>query len=149
MNENAAIIEVCTRFAWHADHREWDALRALFTDVIVLDYTSLNGGEPGPVDAGQLIDNWAKVFAGFDRTQHLIANFLVEIDGDAAVCTAAFQATHRLSNAIGGSLWTLGGDYRFELTRSDGRWLISAITMQTTWGDGNQHLATLAAGGNA
>lgn len=149
MTDNAKIIEVCTRFAWHADHREWDALQALFTDVVLLDYTSLNGGEPARLDAATLVGNWAKVLGGFDATQHLITNHLVEVTGDTARCTAAYQATHRLNSSVGGSLWTLGGDYQFELIRSDARWLISAVTMRATWGDGNQHLAALAAGGNA
>lgn len=146
MTDKAEITETCTRFAWHVDHHEWQALRGLFTEKIMVDYTSLNGGEPAQLAADDLVAAWTGFMAGFDRTQHLIANHLVTVSGDTAVCTAAFQATHRLISTSGGSLWTLGGDYRFELVRSDARWLISAVTLTTTWGDGNQHLMTLAGG---
>ncbi|MEV8373824.1 nuclear transport factor 2 family protein [Kribbella sp. NPDC056861] len=146
MTEKADIIERCTRFAWHVDHQEWQELRGLFTEKILVDYTSLNGGEPAHVAADDIVGAWAGFLSGFDVTQHLITNQLVTVSGDTAVCTAAFQATHRLSSAAGGSLWTLGGDYRFELVRSDAGWLISAVTMTATWGDGNQHLMTLAGG---
>ena len=42
--DRLAVIETCTRVAWHADEREWDALRDLFAEEVRLDYTSLQGG---------------------------------------------------------------------------------------------------------
>ena len=68
------------------------------------------------------------------------------MDGDDAVCTAAFQATHRLPNPHGDPIWTLGGTYRFELVRDGSRWRISAVTMTATWASGNQQIMSLAAG---
>jgi hypothetical protein len=44
--DRLAVIETCTHMAWHADRREWDALRDVFTDEVRLDHTSLQGGEP-------------------------------------------------------------------------------------------------------
>jgi len=70
----------------------------------------------------------------------------IQVDGDRAVCTASFQATHRLTTSHGAPLWTLGGDYRWELVRADGRWLINAVVMTARWGDGNQGLPAQAAG---
>ncbi|MEV8524260.1 hypothetical protein AB0451_08880 [Streptomyces sp. NPDC052000] len=43
-------------------------------------------------------------------------------------------------------MWTLGGDYRWELTRTAGRWLINSGLMKGTWGDGNKDLPAQAAG---
>lgn len=62
------------------------------------------------------------------------------------LCTASFQATHRLTDPFGSQLWTLGGTYRFDLVRSDGAWMISAVVMTVTWADGNRNLMSLAAG---
>lgn len=45
-HDQLMIIETCTRMAWHADRREWDLVAGVFADRVVLDYTSLNGGEP-------------------------------------------------------------------------------------------------------
>ncbi|RMI28901.1 nuclear transport factor 2 family protein [Nocardia stercoris] len=134
------IIETCTRMAWYADHRECERLGEIFADATVLDYTSLNGGEPVTVSPEQIGSAWAQALGRFEATQHLITNHLVTVAGDAAVCTAAFQATHRKGTPLGASLWTLGGIYRFELTRTGETWKIAAVVMTATWGDGNQGL---------
>ncbi|MCW8377490.1 nuclear transport factor 2 family protein [Streptomyces justiciae] len=143
--DRQAVIETCTRMGWHADRREWAALKAVFADEVRLDYTSLNGGEPAVLAPEQIVDAWSRVLGGFDATQHLIAGHLVEPADDTAVCTASFQATHRLANPFGAPLWTLGGTYRFDLVRVDGRWRISGVVMTATWADGNQELMNLAA----
>ena len=139
------IVETCTRMAWHADQREWDRLREVFTDEVALDYTSLNGGTPVTLGRDALVDAWASVLGRFDATSHLVTNHLVSVDGDNAVCTAAFQATHLLPNPHGSPRWTLGGHYRYDLIRTGGGWRISGVVMTATWADGNQHLMTLAA----
>ncbi|WP_326822722.1 nuclear transport factor 2 family protein [Streptosporangium sp. NBC_01756] len=140
------IAETCTRMAVYADRREWTLLCGLFADKVLLDYTSLGGGEPVRLTPQEIADSWAATLGGFDATQHLIANHLVQVDGDRAVCTASFQATHRLATPHGAPLWTLGGDYRWELTRVGGRWLIGSVVMTATWGDGNKDLPAQAAG---
>ncbi|MFI7382829.1 nuclear transport factor 2 family protein [Streptomyces sp. NPDC049813] len=139
------VAEVCTRMAVHADRREWELLGGLFADKVLLDYTSLAGGEPVELSPRQIVDAWSTTLGGYDATQHLITNQLVDLDGDRAVCTAAFQATHRLATPAGAPLWTLGGSYRWELTRTGGRWLIDTVVMTALWGDGNQELAGRAA----
>ncbi|WP_439681298.1 nuclear transport factor 2 family protein [Embleya sp. MST-111070] len=138
------IVESCTRMVVHADHREWELLRGLFVDEVLLDYTSLHGGQPVRMSPQEIIDAWSTTLGGYDATQHLIANHLVHIEGDRAVCTASFQATHRLATAHGASLWTLGGDYRWELARTGDRWLIDSVVMTATWGDGNEGLPARA-----
>ncbi|MBE1531874.1 nuclear transport factor 2 family protein [Actinomadura algeriensis] len=139
------IIETCTRMAWHADQREWDRLETVFAEKVTLDYTSLNGGEPAVLTPRRIVEAWSATLGGFDATQHLITNHLVDADGDRAVCTAAFQATHRLANPHGSPLWTLGGTYRFDLVRTADGWRIAGVVMTATWADGNQNLPALAA----
>ncbi|MFF7339715.1 nuclear transport factor 2 family protein [Streptomyces sp. NPDC008163] len=141
-----AATETCTRMAVQADRREWDQLGTLFADKVLLDYTSLNGGEPVHLRPKEITDAWTATLSGYDSTQHLLANQLVDLAGDRAVCTASFQATHRLAAAHGASLWTLGGDYRWELVRSGDSWLIDTVVMTATWGDGNYALTAQAAG---
>ncbi|MFF8287837.1 nuclear transport factor 2 family protein [Streptomyces sp. NPDC016309] len=139
------VIDTCTRMGWYTDQRDWEALERVFTDEVRLDYTSLNGGEPAVVPRKGLVAAWSGLLGSFTATQHVFSNFLVDLDGDTAVCTAMFQATHRLPNEHGGPLWTLGGHYRFALVRTDSGWRISDIVMTATWADGNQQLLTMAA----
>ncbi|MFI2234311.1 nuclear transport factor 2 family protein [Nocardia testacea] len=134
------IIDTCTRMAWHTDHREWAALEQVFADRVTLDYTGLNGGEPVVLTPPQITAAWRDTLGGFEATQHLLTNHLVDIDGDTAVCTASFQATHRGNDEFGASLWTLGGSYRFDLVRVAGGWRIRGLVMTPVWGDGNRRL---------
>ncbi|WP_037647267.1 nuclear transport factor 2 family protein [Streptomyces flavidovirens] len=146
VEDRLAVIETCTRMAFHADQREWERLAGVFAEKVTLDYTSLAAGEPAELTPAEIVAAWTNALGGYDATQHLITNHLVDIDGDTAVCTAAFQATHRLATPHGSPLWTLGGTYRFGLVRTAGRgWRINAVVMTTVWADGNQHLPALAA----
>lgn len=147
IEDRLAIIETCTRMGWHADQREWERLAEIFADKVVLDYTSLNGGEPAELTPDQITGAWSGLLGSFDATQHLITNHLVTVEGDTAVCTASFQATHRLANPHGSPLWTLGGTYRFDLVRTGDGWKISGVVMNATWADGNKDLMALAAAG--
>ncbi|WP_196439900.1 nuclear transport factor 2 family protein [Planomonospora sp. ID67723] len=146
LDDRFEIIDVCTRLVWHTDRREWDLLASVFAEKVMLDYTSLDGGEPVTLTPGQIVGAWSQVLGAFDATQHLLGNHLVTTDGDTAVCTASFQATHRLADPYGSPLWTLGGTYRFDLVRTAAGWKIAGVVMTWTWADGNRNLMAAAAG---
>lgn len=139
------IVQACTRMGRHTDRREWDRLVEVFADEVVVDYTSLHGGEPATIARDQLVAAWQRALGELAATQHLIANQLVETDDDRAVCTADFQATHVRPNPHGDPVWTLGGHYRFELRRLAGRWRIAGLTMTAVWATGNPQVLTAAA----
>lgn len=145
LQDRTEIIELSIRMAWHLDHCEWDQLTDLFTDEVLLDYTSLNGGEPTLTPRKDVIARWRSNREGLAATQHLVSNQIVTLDGDAATASAMFQATHLLPNPHGGPLWTLGGRYRYGLTRTSFGWRISALAMAIIWADGNRNIRDLAA----
>ncbi len=138
------IVELCVRMGWHLDHCEWDRLLELFTDEISLDYTSLNGGEVIELPRKDVIEKWRTNREGLTATQHLIANQVVNLDGDEATATAMFQATHLLPNPYGAPTWTLGGRYRYGLIRTEAGWRICSLAMSIIWADGNRHIRDLA-----
>ena len=70
---------------------------------------------------------------GGPRTQHLITGVLPEIGGDTATVVASLMAVHRRASATGGSLWTVGGTYRFGLRRAVGRWVIDGLSLRVAW----------------
>jgi hypothetical protein len=129
------VIDTCNRMAWYADQRAWDVLAGVFADEVTLDYTSLNGGEPVTLPPARIVEGWQAGLGVYAATQHLLGNHLVAVDGDDAVCTATFQATHR---KVDGSLWTLGGTYRFDLIRSRDGWRITGVVMTQVWSDGER-----------
>lgn len=138
------LVDLTLRMAWYLDHEEWDAMPALFTDPVRLDYTSLNGGQPSIVARADMIAKWRTNRTPLKATQHLISNHLVTITSDdAATATALFQATHLLPNDQGGPLWTLGGEYAYAFSRVDDAWLIDGLTMNLLWADGNRNIRDL------
>ncbi|MFD0313937.1 nuclear transport factor 2 family protein [Streptomyces flavalbus] len=136
------VIETCTRMLWHVDLRQWDALPAVLAEKVTLDYTSLFGGTPVTRTADLVIADWAAGLGHLKATQHMIGNQIAEVNGDTAVLTAHFQATHLLPNPYGSATWTLGGRYRFDLVRSASGWRISGVLMTALWADGNQQIMT-------
>lgn len=129
-------LDTITSLFWHSDHHEWDDLKAVFADRVRIDYTALHGGEPTKMTPAGIVGSWRPGFEAIDAHQHLVANHLVTIEDDTATATAAFIATHQWRDTT----WTLGGDYRFELTRSDHGWKITAMTMAPVWQTGDPGL---------
>jgi hypothetical protein len=135
MSDREEIVEVTGNLGLLVDARDWPAVRALFDDPVEVDYTSLNGGEPQTVSPADLVGGWADMLERLEATQHLIANQLVVVDGDAARAAANVTGTHVGS---GGSLWVVGGRYDFALRRSPGGWRIAALTLTVAWETGDR-----------
>lgn len=144
-DDRVQIVETTIRVGWYADHRQWTRLFELFAESVVLDYTSMLGGEPTTVSRAGVATTWESTLGGLDTTQHLITNHLVGIELDRAEVTAQFVATHVLTDAEGGSIWTLGGNYRWRLVFEDKHWQITAMTMTPSWNTGNTELLRIAA----
>jgi 3-phenylpropionate/cinnamic acid dioxygenase small subunit len=137
--DHIAVAETCTAMGWYADRRQWDQLLALFAEEVLVDYTSLNGGEPARLPPGDLVGSWRRTLGALAATQHLVANPMVTLNpDDTAVCVANFQATH--AGTAGGqpALWTLGGHYRFALARQSESWRITEVTMTVAWETGTR-----------
>ncbi|WP_261300732.1 nuclear transport factor 2 family protein [Paenibacillus andongensis] len=140
-----AIIETVSKFAYYADHRQWEDLQQLFTEEVKVDYTSLAGGEPVTIPANVLMDSWNKVLTPLKATQHLISNHIIDFDNEhQATCRAYFQAQHEFPNPFGGSQWTLGGKYLFLFVKENTQWKISELVMTAVWANGNQNIMNLA-----
>ena len=120
----AAIETIVESVAVLADSGNFESLEKLYADEIHVDYTSLSGGEPELKSPQTLMSEWAAILPGFDRTRHNISNIEVELGGRQATATADVVADHY----VGSSYWQVTGDYRYELLRSNGRWLITSMT---------------------
>jgi hypothetical protein len=143
MDPRTAILDAVTGLFWHTDHHEWDQLEAVLADPARLDYTAMVGGEPADLTPSQVVAAWRPGFDAIDAHQHLVGNHLVHLDTGKATVTAAFIATHQWR----GETWTLGGDYRIELSPAGQRWQVTALTMTPTWQAGNPTLIAEALAG--
>ena len=55
MSERTEIIDTITRLFWSTDHHAWDDVEAVFADRVLLDYTSLQGGEPATLAPAEIV----------------------------------------------------------------------------------------------
>jgi hypothetical protein len=143
--DHAEILRVVAEWAQSADREDWEALADTMTATVRRDYSSLGG----PVDekgVRELVEEWAGLLGGLEMHQHLIGLPSITLAGDdAAEAQAHFQAQHELHNESGGDQWTLGGRYRFDLSRTSSGWRISGITCTRLWSNGNPGILALAA----
>lgn len=108
-----------------ADRGAFDQLERLYSDEVLLDYTSMAGGEAELLGPTAIMTRWAGVLPGFDVTRHRIGEELVLVQGDRAIATAAVTADHVLD----GETWTVNGRYRYLLERDeDSDWHIKEHT---------------------
>jgi hypothetical protein len=138
------VSETMNRFVIDVDNRHWDGVKAAFSDTVLLDYTSMMGGEPASLTANQIIDAWKKFLPGFDRTHHQLGNMITELGTGTAKVFCYVTATHYLKNVSGNNLWTVVGSYDAELVNDNNEWKITALKFNLKYTEGNEDLARMA-----
>jgi hypothetical protein len=151
--ERREIIDVTHRYAAGIDRRDWGLLRGCFTDLFELDTSSWSGRPAAMRSAEEFVAGVRQAIGGFDATQHLVTNHLVEPLADAeARCWAEVRAMHWFDPATLRSLrpgasasWCeLGGHYTGVLVRDGDRWRIRRWVFTVRWRDGDETLFELA-----
>ncbi|GAA4809961.1 nuclear transport factor 2 family protein [Sphingosinicella ginsenosidimutans] len=126
--DKQACVELVYRFARGLDRCDEAIVRSVFH----ADGTDDHGQFKGTVD--EFVAWVFPVLATMERTQHVIGNVLVEVDGDRAWAESYFVAYHDLVNAYGGSLrTTVAGRYLDRFERRGGEWRISHRKFVSDW----------------
>lgn len=121
MLEEARIQRVLVRYAQALDERDWAALDQVFTDDARVRYESIgefNG-------RARIVDVVRDALAPCGRTQHLIGNFRIELEGLRAKARCYLQAIHRGLGERDGDTLTVWGEYRDRLERRAEGWRIA------------------------
>ena len=139
--ESAKVIALVSSIPLAVDLARYDLAEAAFAPEVVIDYTSLWGGEPQRMTPGALMDAWRGLVPGFNATGHELKDVEAQVDGDRATATAFVDARHW----IGGALRRPIGAYRWMLNRVDGRWKVTAMTFAMTREVGDRGLVAIAA----
>ena len=114
-----AVRDVLVRYATAIDTRDWTLLRSCFTDDAETDY-----GESGSWrDVDGLTAFMEAAHAGFGPTNHMLSNFVIDVDGDRARATTYVHAV--LVFADDPSAWVDSvGRYDDTLVRTVDGWRI-------------------------
>jgi 3-phenylpropionate/cinnamic acid dioxygenase small subunit len=125
-----AITEVLTRYATALDHRDWKLLDELFTAEVewVFGGRSLRGLDAVRAMIRSHLD-------GCGPTQHLLANFRIELEGPRARSVHSVRAFHA---GLGDETYELFGEYRDELERRREGWRVVRREMWVSREIGNR-----------
>ncbi len=115
--------EACTklvlRMARAIDRCDAELLKSLFHPDATDDHGLFSG------TATDFVPWVMGVLGGMVRTQHLIGNVLIEVDGDEARGESYFLAHHVLPGESGEQTMVAAGRYLDRFARRDGQWRIT------------------------
>ena len=116
--ECAKVIAIVSSIPLAVDIGRYELAAAAFAPEIVIDYTSLWGGEPQRTTPAALMDAWRGLVPGFDATRHELRDVEARVDGETATATALVDGRHWIDDA----LWRPIGLYRWTLRRIEDGW---------------------------
>lgn len=138
--EMARITSLVASIPLAVDLAAYDLAEAAFAPEIVIDYTSLWGGEPQEMTPAALMTAWRGIVPGFDATWHELGDITVDLSGDTATATAFVDGRHW----IGDQLWRPVGNYHWDVARVDGDWRVTRMEFAMTDEIGDRGLAATA-----
>jgi hypothetical protein len=93
-----------------ADERNWERVKNAMAEKVLLDYTSMTGGEPASLSPDAITTAWSNFLPGFDKTKHNLINFKITPSEELMTITFDGKADHFIDDKI----WTVEGDYYAE-----------------------------------
>lgn len=128
-SQEREIIDLTVRYAWAIDDRCFAELGEVFAPDATADY-----GRMGVFHGLEAItEAVAGALARFDRTQHIVSNHQVTIDGERARGRCYFQAQHVAIDSGAERNHMVAGSYLDEFRRTGAGWRIASRTLRVTW----------------
>lgn len=112
--EQSELSNVLSRFFSAVDQRNWDRLKQIFSEEVVLDYSSYTGIPASNMNAVEIVAGWADGLAKFDATHHQIGTVEINVEDNSAQVFCHGTATHWKKGAPGGESQQIIGDYEFK-----------------------------------
>lgn len=128
LEDRNAIVDLVSRLGLWLDEGGADDAGAIFADDVSV---QTPGGTASGRDA--VVAQATRNHEGM-RTQHLMTNVLVDLDGDRATAGANLLATFLLDPSKPEETLPIGGRYRFEAVRTAAGWRLSRIDVSHQWG---------------
>ena len=134
------IIEVVTRLFIATDARDWAGVEECLTDPVILDMTSLSGGEPERLSPAQVAEGWRDGLAKVDHLHHQVGNFIVRVNVNDATAFCYGVAFHHRDVTSDDNLRTFVGTYDIHLVRTKNGWRIDLFKFNARFVTGNADL---------
>ncbi|KAI1641373.1 hypothetical protein F4809DRAFT_636662 [Biscogniauxia mediterranea] len=154
--DRANIHDTVTRLTFHIDTKSVEGLiNEVYAPNLVLDYTSMFGGEPQETTGNEWGQKVGSMMARYDETHHVVTGLLIQLPqptnqaGRPDKCTVISNVTAHMvrRNVKGGPIVHDGGRYILDLIRlpeleekGENPWRISKQTFTAAWYDGNMEV---------
>jgi fermentation-respiration switch protein FrsA (DUF1100 family) len=135
--DEAQVVSVVSSIPLAVDLARYELAEAAFAPQVVVDYTSLWGGEASTMTPAELMTAWRGIVPGFTATLHELGPVRASVSGDRATASAFVDGRHW----IGNRLWRPVGHYHWELARLDGQWKVTRMVFAMTQEMGDRALA--------
>jgi len=123
------IQDAMTAYATAADAKDYDQLRACFTD----DARARYGVQSEWLEGGDVIVAWLREqFAPLDWGHHLVSVYGVDIAGDQATALM-YLLSHQTVSGNPDEVLSMSAKYHNTLRRGSGRWRISELDLEIGW----------------
>jgi len=136
-NDYREVGALLNRYASALDTKQYVRLRDVFTPEATANYIGL--AECKGLDS--IINLVSGVLDRCGRTQHLLGNVRVELEGDKATARCYLQAIHVGLGEYAGQVQTVWGEYRDRLVKTPAGWRISYRELETFHAQGDIGLA--------
>jgi len=114
------------------DAKNWEAARALFTDQVEADFTSLEAPNAGTVSADELISNWRRNLHPGKLSSRARNSEVVVVDGDNATMTSQGHVRYEIPARTDLNVWEGWGRFEHKFTRTPEGWRISGLKFTLT-----------------
>jgi hypothetical protein len=147
VSESAALRDVrevenvVVRLFVATDRRDWASVEECLADMVILDMTSMAGGEPLHLKSTDVIAAWASGLEPIEQVHHQVGNFQVDVDGNRATVFCygvAYHHRERISSPAKTRIYV--GSYDVHLARTGGRWRIDLFRFGLKFIEGNLEL---------
>lgn len=125
--ERQRIEDTVNRLFIATDDKDWPKVRALFTDRVSFDMSSLSGAPPTVITPQEITDMWEKGLRPVAQVHHQSGNFLVEINGTQADVFCYGTATHYKNPEFKNEVTSFVGSYDLRLLSEGGTWKIKSL----------------------
>lgn len=132
-----------TKLFVYTDQQEWEKLKNIFAEKVLLDYSSFTGAPAAELTSDEIIQAWSGFLPGFEATHHQVGNYLIESNVNTARVFCYGMATHYLPNDSGKNVWIVVGSYDFDLVKTETGWQVNAMKFNFKYQDGNTELPQL------
>jgi 3-phenylpropionate/cinnamic acid dioxygenase small subunit len=131
--DEKSIVDVCVRYATAIDDRDWARLRSCFLPDAVGIYHA-----DRVLTGYQAIEDVVRTaVTPLSRTQHLVTNFAVVLDGDEATSRCYLHAQHVRAGLPDGEQFIIAGRYSDRFVRTTDGWRIRERRLDRWWTAGN------------